>query len=191
MDESAPQVPRVQLAVGRVIRPHGVRGEVVVEILTDSPEQRLAVGSVLETDPPGAGPLRISEVRPLHGRGEGDRRGSSAGRLLVLFDEYADRDVADALRGVYLLVDSATVPEPDDPDELNDHQLVGLQALTPDGEQLGSVVRVEHAPASDLLVLSRPDGRQALVPFVKAIVPEVDLAGGRVVLTPPEGLFDL
>jgi len=99
--------------------------------------------------------------------------------------------MADSLRGVLLCVDSADVPATDDPDEFHDHQLVGLAAVTPDGEALGEVVRVEHAPASELLVLRRPDGRTALVPFVKAIVPEVDLAGGRVVMTPPEGLFDL
>jgi 16S rRNA processing protein RimM len=168
-----------QLVVGRVVRPHGVRGEVFVEIHTDSPEQRFAVGSVLGTDPTGVGPLRISELRP------------HQGRLLVLFDGYADRDVSEALRGVYLTVDSASVPSPEDPDEFLDHQLVGLRAESVHGEPLGEVVRVEHAPASDLLVLAQPDGRQALVPFVKAIVPEVDLAAGRVVLTPPEGLFDL
>jgi 16S rRNA processing protein RimM len=167
------------LVIGRVIRPHGVLGEVVVDVRTDSPGERFAVGSVLDTDPAAAGPLRISEVRP------------HQGKLLVLFDGYADRDVADALRGVALVVDSATLPDLEDPDEFHDHQLVGLRAQTPDGEPLGDVVGVEHAPASDLLVLARPDGGQALVPFVKAIVPEVDLAAGRVVVTPPEGLFDL
>jgi 16S rRNA processing protein RimM len=156
-----------------------VRGEVVVEIHTDSPDERFAVGSVLDTDPANAGPLRISEVRP------------HQGRLLVLFDGYADRDVSDALRGVSLLVDSATVPDPTDPDEFHDHQLVGLRAVDGAGEPVGTVLRVEHAPGNDLLVVGRPDGRQALVPFVKAIVPEVDVPGGRVVLTPPEGLLEL
>jgi 16S rRNA processing protein RimM len=162
-----------------VIRPHGVRGEVVVEIRTDAPDERFAVGSVLDTDPTGAGPLRVSEAR------------SHQGKLLVLFDGYADRDVADGLRGVYLTVDSATVPEPTDPDEFLDHQLVGLRAVDASGGSIGTVLRVDHAPANDLLVVSRSDGRQALIPFVKAIVPEVDVPGGRVVLTPPEGLLDL
>jgi 16S rRNA processing protein RimM len=152
---------------------------VVVEIHTDSPEQRFAVGSVLGTDPTEAGPLRISEVRP------------HQARLLVLFDGYADRDVAEQLRGVYLTVDSASLPDLEDPDEFHDHQLVGLTAVTSTGEALGRVVRVDHAPASDLLVLARPDGRETLVPFVRAIVPEVDLDGGRIVVTPPEGLLDL
>lgn len=174
----------MELVVGRVVRPHGIRGEVVVELHTDSPEERFAVGSVLGTDPTGIGPLRISEVRPQYGQGH-------QGRLLVLFDGYADRTVAESLRGVYLTVDSASVPVPADPDEFLDHQLIGLRAVTRDGEVVGEVVRVEHAPASDLLVVARPDGRRSLVPFVKAIVPDVDLAAGQVVLTPPEGLLDL
>jgi 16S rRNA processing protein RimM len=169
----------VELVVGRVLRPHGVRGEVVVEIHTDSPTERFAVGSVLATDPAAAGPLRVDEVR------------SHQGRLLVTFDGFADRDVADRLRGVLLLVDSAEIADPTDPDEFHDHQLVGLRVETPEGEVLGHVVRVDHAPASDLLVLRLTDGRPALVPFVRAIVPEVDVAAGRMVVTPPEGLLDL
>jgi 16S rRNA processing protein RimM len=175
-----------ELVVGRVVRPHGVRGEVVVEIRTDSPDERFAPGTVLGTDPAEVGPLRIVEVRRHYGRTEGGR-----GRLLVHFDGYADRTGAETLRGVYLTVDSESLPPLADPDEFHDHQLVGLTAVGPDGAELGQVVRVEHAPASDLLVLARPGGREALVPFVKAIVPEVDVAAGRVVLTPPEGLLDL
>lgn len=167
------------VVVGRVIRPHGIRGEVVVDVRTDSPEQRFTVGSVLATDPPGVGPLRISEVRP------------HQGRLLVLFDGYADRDVADALRGVLLLVDADELGPLDDPDEFHDHQLVGLRAQAPDGAAIGRVVRVDHGPGHDQLVLALPDGREALVPFVKAMVPEVDLAAGHLVLTLPDGLLDL
>ncbi len=169
----------MQLVVGRIIRPHGVRGEVVVNIHTDSPAERFAAGSVLATDPAGAGPLTIDGVRP------------HQGRLLVTFEGVADRDVADHLRGVYLVVDSDSIPDPDDPDEFHDHQLVGLRAETPEGETLGEVLRVEHAPAADLLVLRLADGREGLVPFVRAIVSEVDVRTGRVVMTPPDGLFDL
>jgi 16S rRNA processing protein RimM len=175
-----------ELVVGRVVRPHGVRGEVVVEIRTDSPDERFVPGAVLGTDPAEVGPLRIAAVRRHHGRTEGGRA-----RLLVHFDGYVDRDGAETLRGVYLTIDSASLPSLEDPDEFHDHQLVGLTAVSPDGTVLGQVVRVEHAPASDLLVVAQPDGRESLVPFVKAIVPEVDLAGGRVVLTPPEGLLEL
>ena len=167
------------LIVGQIVRPHGVRGEVVVDVRTDDPQERYAVGSVLQADPSAAGPLTVVESRP------------HQTRLLVTFDGIADRDAADGLRGVLLCVDSSDVPPPDDPDEFSDHELVGLRARTPAGEDLGEVVRIEHAPANDLLVLRRPDGGSALVPFVKAFVPDVDVAGGRIVLTPPDGLFDL
>lgn len=175
-----------ELVVGRVVRPHGVHGEVVVEIHTDSPDERFVPEAVLGTDPSEVGPLRIASVRRHYGRMAAGR-----GRLLIHFDGYPDRTAAETLRGVYLTVDSASLPPLEDPDEFHDHQLVGLTAVSSDGTVLGQVVRVEHAPASDLLVLARPGGREALVPFVKAIVPEVDLAAGRVVLTPPEGLLDL
>jgi 16S rRNA processing protein RimM len=168
----------VLLIVGQIVRPHGVRGELLVTVRTDEPAQRFAPGSVLVTDGLPA-QLVVETVRP------------HLGRLLVTFDGVYDRDLADQLRGLLLQVDSADVPPSEDPDEFGDHELVGLAAVTPAGEPLGEIERIEHAPAADLLVLRRPEGRTALVPFVKAIVPEVDLAGGRVVVTPPEGLFDL
>jgi 16S rRNA processing protein RimM len=181
------------LTVGRIVRAHGTRGEVLVDVRTDEPAERFAVGSVLVTDstavrrlaavPDGAwavpAELTVETVRP------------HQGRLLVVFDGVYDRNLAEDLRGVLLCVDSAQVAPSDDPDEFNDHELVGLTAVDADGQALGEVVRVDHAPSSDLLVVRRPDGRTALVPFVKAIVPEVDLAAGRIVLTPPEGLLDL
>jgi 16S rRNA processing protein RimM len=176
------------LVAGQIARPHGIRGEVLVDIRTDEPEHRFAAGSVLATDvtevtapaarrvPPA---LTVEAARP------------HLGRLIVQFDGVYDRDLAEELRGVLLCVDSADVPRSDDPDEFHDHELVGLTAVDTDGASLGEVVAVDHAPASELLVVRLNDGRRALVPFVSAIVPEVDLAGRRVVLTPPEGLFDL
>jgi 16S rRNA processing protein RimM len=200
------------LIVGQVTRPHGIRGEVVVDVRTDEPAQRFAPGSVLVTDP---GRPAQGRAAPVTGPGRADgpgRAGAEAavdgrwrvpetltveaarphqGRLIVAFDGIHDRNLAEELRGVLLQVDSADLPAIEDPDEFSDHDLVGLLAVDADGQRLGEVVRIEHAPASELLVLRRPDGRDALVPFVKAIVPEVDLAGRRVVLAPPEGLFDL
>jgi 16S rRNA processing protein RimM len=173
------------LVVGKIVRPHGVRGEVGVDVRTDEPAERFVPGSVFVTDPgERAAPdvpakLTVETVRP------------HQDKLLVVFDGIYDRAIADGLRGVLLCVDSEDLPDSDDPDVFSDHQLVGLAAVGEDGERLGEVVRVEHAPSSDLLVLRRPDGRTALVPFVRAIVPEVDLGAGRVVITPPDGLFDL
>ncbi|MBO4206312.1 ribosome maturation factor RimM [Micromonospora echinofusca] len=185
------------LIVGRIGKPHGIRGEVTVEVRTDEPEARFAPGSVLRTEP-GARPSPVPDGQPVPGElfqvpaaltVESVRW--HQGRLLVVFEDILDRDVAEALRNTLLWVDSADVAPPEDPEEFHDHQLVGLAVVTPAGEQLGEVARIDHAPASDLLVVRRPEGRTALIPFVKAIVPEVDLAGGRVVVDPPGGLLDL
>jgi 16S rRNA processing protein RimM len=169
----------MQLVVGVIARPHGVRGEVVVDVATDDPAARLPAGAVLATDPPAAGPLTIEAVRP------------HQGRLLVVFAGVPDREAAAGLRGVRLCVDSAEITVPDDPDEFSDFQLIGLVAEDSAGERLGEVVRIDHGPGADLLVLRLTGGRDALVPFVRAIVPEVDLAGGRLVITPPGGLLEL
>ncbi|MET7706829.1 ribosome maturation factor RimM [Micromonospora sp. NPDC005413] len=203
----------MQLVIGRIGKPHGVRGEVTVEVRTDEPEARFAPGTVLRTEPgakpptasprstvPGIEPGAVPAPAPADGLGVPFRVPAELtieearfhqGRMLVAFDGILDRDGAEALRGTLLVVDSADVAPPDDPEEFHDHQLVGLAAVTRAGERLGEVVRIDHAPSSDLLVLRRPEGRTALIPFVRAIVPEVDLAGGRVIVDPPAGLLDL
>ncbi len=170
------------LVVGRVIRPHGIRGEVVVEVRTDDPGERYAAGTVFVTDPAAAGPLTVEYARPHTTAGKQ--------RLIVAFDEVPDRTAAETLRGVLL---SAEVDEltATGPDEYHDAQLVGLAVVTPEGDELGEVVRIEHAPASELLVVRRPGAKDALVPVVKAIVAEVDLDRGRLIVTPPGGLFEL
>jgi 16S rRNA processing protein RimM len=169
----------VQLVIGRIVRAHGIRGEVVVDVTTDEPDDRYVEGAVLATDPADRGPLTIEAARP------------HQGRLIVGFAGVLDRDGAESLRGVRLCVESADLPPPADPDEYHDFQLVGLRAVDLAGDDLGEVTGVRHGPGAELLVLRRPAGGTALVPFVKAIVPAVDLAGGRVVLSPPEGLLDL
>ena len=169
----------MDLVVGRIGRPHGVRGEVTVEVRTDDPDTRFAPGSSLRTDPAERGPLTVSAVHP------------RSGGLVVAFDGVEGREAAETLRGTVLVVDSAELPEIEDDDEWYDHQLVGLAAVDPAGAVLGEVADVVHAPASDLLVLRDADGREHLVPFVREMVPAVDVPGGRVVVDPPEGLFDL
>ncbi|MDG4792540.1 ribosome maturation factor RimM [Micromonospora sp. WMMD1082] len=189
----------MQLIVGRIGKPHGIRGEVTVEVRTDEPETRFAPGMVLRTVPGAPAPGRVAE-HPSAGPGVSYQVPDALtvesarwhqGRMLIAFEAVLDRDVAEALRGTLLAVDSADIAAPEDPEEFHDHQLVGLAVVTPTGERLGEVARIDHAPASDLLVLRRPEGRTALIPFVKAIVPEVDLASGRVVVDPPGGLLDL
>jgi len=174
------------LIIGQIGRPHGIRGEVSVTVRTDEPDLRFIAGTALVTaqavagaDPVASGSLTIEAIRP------------HQGRMIIQFEGVADRNRADELRGVLLCVDSAEVVPPADPDEFLDHHLVGLAAVTPAGEKLGEVVRVDHAPAHDLLVVRLASGATGLVPFVKAIVPEVDVAGGRVVVAPPDGLFDV
>jgi 16S rRNA processing protein RimM len=168
----------MQLVVGRIVRAHGIGGEVSVDVRTDSPERRFASGTRLDTDPAERGPLTVTRSR------------WHSGRLLVGFDEVSDRTTAEALRGTLLVVDSASSP-PGDADEYWDHELAELAVVTVDGHAVGQVADVLHPPGSDLLVVRRPGGEEVLVPFVKAIVPEVDLAARRVVIDPPDGLLDL
>ncbi|SDQ97491.1 ribosome maturation factor RimM [Thermostaphylospora chromogena] len=166
----------MQLVVGRIGRPHGVRGEVTVDVRTDDPDRRFAVGSTLDTDPPSAGPLRVRSTR------------NHAGLLLVRFDGVDDRNAAEALRGTLLVVDAEDLPPLDDPDEFYDHQLIGLAVWTVDGERVGQVADVLHH-GQDLLVVRRGT-EEVYVPFVRALVPEVDLDGGRLVIDPPPGLLN-
>jgi 16S rRNA processing protein RimM len=165
-----------------VLRPHGIYGEVSVEVRTDDPGQRFAAGSVLGTDPPAAGPLTVSATR------------WHSGRLLVSFDGITDRTQAEFLRGVWLTVDADQVTVPDGPDEFHDQQLVGCTVVTTAGEQVGVVTDVRHH-GQDLLVIQPPDGSghrgEVLVPFVAAIAVDVDIPGRRMVIDPPPGLLDL
>jgi 16S rRNA processing protein RimM len=109
--------------------------------------------------------------------------------LLLGFEHTEDRTGAEALRGIKLLAEA--LEDDGDEDAWYERDLVGLQAVTVGGEEVGEVTALESRPAQDLLVLRLTDGRVARVPFVTAIVPEVDIAGGRVVLDPPAGLLDL
>lgn len=174
----------MELVVGRVVKSHGVRGELVVEVRTDSPEERFAPGARLLGR---AGRGRTAVDRDVVVEAARDH----SGRLLVRLAGVADRDSADALRGMLLLVDSDELPSPEDPDEFHDHQLVGLRVLDTAGSDLGEVVEVVHTPGGELLSITLADGGEALVPFVTEIVPEVDLESGTCVIDPPEGLLDL
>jgi 16S rRNA processing protein RimM len=170
----------MQLVVGRIGRPHGVRGELAVDVRTDDPELRLAAGAVLATEPAAAGPLTVARTR------------WHSGRLLLSFDGIYDRNAADQLRGVLLVVDSAELEEMADPDEFRDHQLIGLMVIAPDGEEVGEVADVLHS-GQDLLVIAgrgKRAGTEIMVPFVTAMVPQVDLAAGLLRIDPPPGLLD-
>jgi len=168
----------MQLVVATIGRAHSLRGEVALDLRTDDPETRLAVGAQLATEPPEAGPLTVLSRR------------EHQGRWLVKFAEVADRTAAEALRGVELVVDAQAS---DEEDAWYPHELRGLRAELADGTVVGEVTGLEHLPAHDALQIKEtlPGGGTArtLVPFVKAMVPVVDVAGGRVVLDPPGGLL--
>ena len=173
-----PNDPTDTVVVGRIGRPHGVRGEVTVEVRTDDPDLRFAPGAVLRTEPADRGPLTVAGH---HWNGQ---------VLLLLIDGVDSREAAEELRNTELHVPLADLPALEDPDVYYDHQLVGLTARLPDGTELGTVGAVRHEGA-DLLVVRRVEGGELLVPFVTAIVPTVDVPGGVVVVDPPEGLLDL
>lgn len=164
----------MQLTVATIGRAHGLKGEVALDLRTEAPEERLAVGTVLATDPAAAGPLTVVRTR------------IQAGRWVVTFREVTDRTAAEGLRGVQLVVEA---PASEEDDAWYPHELVGLRAELADGTVVGEVVGLEHLPAQDALLVHEPDGSRTLVPFVRAIVPVVDVAGGRVVLDPPAGML--
>ncbi|TCP51986.1 16S rRNA processing protein RimM [Tamaricihabitans halophyticus] len=170
----------MDVVVGRIAKAHGVTGELTVEVRTDSPEERFADGAVVNARMRGGErrELVVESVRP------------HSGRLLVRFEQVVTREAAEALRGCLLVADTDALPPTDDPDEFYDHELEGLHVVLADGSSVGTVAEVVHVPGSELLAVDRPDGSQALIPFVQEIVPEIDIQAGRVVLTPPEGLLD-
>ena len=166
-----------QLQVGRIGRAHGIRGEVTVTPLTDEPAARFAVGTTLQTDSPSRPELTVAGAR------------RSGPVQVVAFEGIVDRNTAELLRGLHLLVEAESLPQPEDEDEFYDHQLIGLKVHDPVGALLGEVVDVMHPPAAPVLVVSRPDGGEELVPFVRAVVPDVDLTAGHLIVDPPDGMF--
>jgi 16S rRNA processing protein RimM len=189
----------VQVIVGRIGRPHGIRGEVMVGVRTDEPDLRFAVGSRLELE---------RSVRADDGPADGTQVGETgqdpvgqqltvasarwhSGQLLVSFAGITDRTAAGELTGGWLSVDTSELPATGDPDEFRDHELIGLSVRTTSGDPVGEVTDVLHY-GQDLLVVRRAGRRpqECLVPFVKAIVPEVDVHAGVIVIDPPRGLLD-
>ncbi|MCK8466138.1 ribosome maturation factor RimM [Microbacterium sp. KSW4-16] len=168
-----------QLRVGRLVKAHGLKGGLKLELYTDNPEGRFV---------PGAGfTLQVPEASPWHGKDITVREYRVMnGNPVVFFEDVDDRDAAESLVKAILWIDQ-NVDEVED-DAWFDHQLVGLDVVRDDAV-IGRVVRVEHFPAQDLLIVKAGES-EVMVPFVSAIVPTVDVAAGRVVVTPPAGLFE-
>ncbi len=177
---------RTEVVVGRVGRAHGLKGEVSVEPRTDEPDRRFAPGAVLAVETPSGGKPHGAD-RPA-ALTVGSTRWHQ-GRLLVRFEEVGDRNAAEAARGLLLVatVDADEVPE--NPEEFYDHQLVGLRVLTTDGREVGVLAEVVHGSAQDLLVVTVPGGREVLVPFVRELVPVVDVPAGRIEVADRPGLL--
>ena len=171
----------IEVVVGRIGKPHGLRGEVTLDVRTDEPERRFAPGTTLRAQPPAGADRRPATLTVARARWH-------QSTLLVTFEELADRNAAEAARGTLLHAMIGPDETPEDPDEYYDHQLVGLSVVDLDGTPLGEVTALVHGSAQDLLTVRTPDGRDALVPFVTALVPEVDLAAGRVVVADRPGL---
>ena len=176
----------MDLVVGRIVKAHGVGGEVVVDVRTDDPFDRFAPGTELR-------------ARARDGREQTftvDAMREHGGRLLVRLDGVGSRDAADALRGNLFVVDTADLPPIEDPDEFYDHQLEGLRVRTLAGREVGTVAEVLHTAAGEILSI-RPEGDgptagpEVLVPFVSAMVTAVSLEDGLIEIDPPDGLLDL
>ena len=175
-ESAASSAGPVEVVVGRIGKPHGLRGEVTIDVRTDEPDLRFAPGATLQAQQgTRESTLTVSTIR------------WHQGVLLVRFEESPGRDAAEALRGTVLRATHAPDASPDDPEEFYAHQLVGLAAHDLDGTLLGEVTGLTTG-AQDLLTIRTPDGRDALVPFVAALVPEVDVAGGRLVVADRPGL---
>jgi 16S rRNA processing protein RimM len=161
------------VVVGRIGPAHGLKGEVFVEPRTDEPERRFAAGRQLQAT---GRSLTVAASR-LH-----------SGRLVVRFEEIADRNSAEAARGTELTAPIDPSESPEDPEEFYDHQLVGVRVETVEGEVVGELARIEHNAAQDLLVIATSE-REVLFPFVTSLVPVVDVPGRRIVIDDRPGLL--
>jgi 16S rRNA processing protein RimM len=170
-----------RIVVARIGKPHGLRGEVTVQLHTDDPEGRFATGAVLETEArPGSGVPRQLTIRSTRVHN---------GIWLLAFEEIPDRTGAESLRGTRLLLDEEVAVVADDEEAWTEDELVGREARDPHGVVLGRITGLEVGSAQDRLRLELTDGVTAWVPFVEAIVPSVE--PDHVVIDAPPGLFDL
>lgn len=173
------------LRVGRLTKPHGLKGGIKVELYTDNPELRFTPGAVFHLQVPEGSPWfgRTIELRELRWFN---------GLPVAFFDEVPDRSAAESIVRAILWIDEEAVAAGEEENAWYDHQLVGLEVrreTATGAERLGVVAEVQHLPAQDLLAVKTPGGT-VLVPFVEAIVPSVDLTAGVLTVTPPEGLFE-
>lgn len=166
--------------MGRLTKAHGLKGGLKLELYTDDPQARFVPGATFRLQVPDDSAwhgktLTLTELRWYNGHAVG------------FFEGVTDRTAAESLAKAILWID-VDDSEPEEEDAWYDHQLVGLSVLR-DGAKVGTVTLVDHLPAQDLLHVKTATG-VVLVPFVKAIVPQVDIAAGTLIVTPPAGLFE-
>ena len=172
---------KTQLRVGRLTKAHGLKGAIKVELYTDDPGRRFVPGAVFTLQVPTSSPwhgktLELIELKWFNTH------------AVAFFKDVPDRTTAETLVKAILWIDQDLAESPDEEDAWFDHQLVGLSVMR-DGVKVGVVSLVDHLPAQDLLHVTTDVG-EVLVPFVKAIVPAVDIAAGTLTVTPPTGLFE-
>lgn len=169
-----PDTDGSRVCLGVVVGAQGIKGEVRIKAFTARPEDVGAYGPV--SDQPKERSFRLTV------------RGLAKGAVVAKIDGVADRNAAEALKGVALYVDRDRLPEPEDEDTFYHADLIGLAVEAPDGAPLGRVAAVFDHGAGDVLDIRGTDGRMVSVPFTKAVVPLVDVTAGRIVVAMPEGL---
>ena len=177
----AAPAPSNQLRVGRLTKAHGLKGAIKVELYTDDPARRFVPGAVFTLQVPTSSPwhgktLELIELKWYNLQ------------PVAFFKDIPDRTTAETLIKAILWIEQDLSEKTDEEDAWFDHQLVGLRVLR-DGTEVGTVSQIDHFPSQDLLTVSTPSG-DVLVPFVKAIVTSVDVAGGTLTVDPPLGLFE-
>lgn len=166
-----------RVVVGRIGKPHGIRGEVTIEVRTDEPELRFAPGSLVYSE---ANPKKSFKVVSSRWH---------SGTLLIDFAEIPDRNTAEVVRGTILMSEIDENELPIDEDEYYDRQLIGL-VVEQAGEAIGEITDVLHLPSQDVFAIALDAGGEMLLPFVRQFVPEINLEQGFVVITPPVGIVE-
>ena len=161
----------MRLLVGRIGRAHGILGEATIEVRSDEPDRRFGIGAKLQSDEHGE--LTITSGR-VHN-----------GILLLGFAGYTDRNQIEKLRNVLLYADVDINEEREDEDDFHVLQLIGCTAVLEDGEIFGEVTDVINLPGQDLLAIKTATA-ESLIPFVRQLVPIVDVEARRVVVIPPD-----
>jgi len=177
----APRPERVELRVARILKPHGLKGGLKLELYTDDPQLRFQPGASFILQVPEDSPwfgtrITLSSIREVNAQ------------PVAFFDGVEDRSAAESLVRAILWVEHDPSVTSSETDAWFDHQLVGLRVIR-DGVDVGEITRVDHLPAQDLLVVRTGSG-EVLVPFVRAFVPTVDVGAGHIVVSPPGGLFE-